>query len=182
MALEKQVWTIGLTNESTVEIIYHLTRVRHIKKDVLLLISFSYGKTYEPEQQATKYPASDDFCRNIVKNGYFDDILQTEQYQQVFKPTFELDYNISKNKEWRLIMSTYFYVVLLIALLVLLAYLYYLFDFYRDKYWQYRHKKLMAKRNAITNDIDDFKWKPIEDVTDVDAQKIREYLNSKKSD
>lgn len=40
-------------------------------------------------QQATSYPTTDTYCRNIVKNGYFDDTYQPDQNQQASQPTVQ---------------------------------------------------------------------------------------------
>lgn len=76
-------------------------------------------------------------------------------------------------------MPLYFYIVVIVALVVFLYLLYHVFSVYRNRYWQRRYQELLAKKNAVADNIDDFKWQPLGDTSDVDVNKIRQYLNSR---
>jgi archaellum component FlaF (FlaF/FlaG flagellin family) len=78
-------------------------------------------------------------------------------------------------------MPVYVHVVVAIIFIAFLYCLRIVYVGLRNKYWQRRYQKLLAKRNAVAENIDYFKWNPLLDTEDVDAQKIREYLNSKNS-
>ena len=76
-------------------------------------------------------------------------------------------------------MPFYFYFAVIIAFVVLLCLLYHVFSVYRNRYWQRRHQALLAKKSAVADNIDDFKWQPLGDASDIDADEIRQYLNSR---
>lgn len=79
-------------------------------------------------------------------------------------------------------MPLYLNIIAIIALVIILCLLYQVFSVYRNRYWQRRHQEIVAKKNAVADNIDDFKWQPLEGVSDIDVNEIRQYLDSRNND